>query len=209
VAASRCAQMLGNGKALEAVHVNCSTSPVLSIACHSCHLAVSCAGSGPVGAAAARALLLLQPHRGGRPVPHQLPPPGAAQHGHAQRYGGTPISLTICVRFLAPLHRFTASAPLPSTASSVIEASAENNDMESSLREEVLLDENAQAQKHSFYMVRGFEVRAPSNRNSIDTSGCPGCMQMLYLQKLSFGGRHQQLWNAVANRNYFQADLVM
>lgn len=31
--------------------------------------------------------------------------------------------------------------------------------MDASLQEEVLLDENAQAQKHSFYMVRGFEVR--------------------------------------------------
>lgn len=30
--------------------------------------------------------------------------------------------------------------------------------MDASLAEEVLLDENAQAQKHSFYMVRGFEV---------------------------------------------------
>jgi protease II len=34
--------------------------------------------------------------------------------------------------------------------------------MDASLSEEVLLDENAQAQKHSFYMVRGFEVHEPS-----------------------------------------------
>ena len=33
--------------------------------------------------------------------------------------------------------------------------------MDASLSEQVLLDENAQAQKHSFYMVRGFEVRTP------------------------------------------------
>lgn len=39
-------------------------------------------------------------------------------------------------------------------------AAAESDDMDASLQEKVLLDENAQAQKHSFYMVRGFEVRS-------------------------------------------------
>ena len=50
---------------------------------------------------------------------------------------------------------------------------AEDDDMDASLQEEVLLDENAQAQKHSFYMVRGFEVRTFRLRTPIDCCGGP------------------------------------
>ncbi len=62
------------------------------------------------------------------------------------------------IKHLTPL-RCLSNLTQNKVATWHIGGGAENDEMDASLPEEVLLDENAQAAKYSFYMIRGFEVR--------------------------------------------------
>ena len=48
--------------------------------------------------------------------------------------------------------------PLSNATMQQTDRRAENDTLDEGIPEEVLLDENAQAEEHSFYMVGGFEV---------------------------------------------------